>query len=184
MKRERHPTPEEFAKLLAWFHSDPDEAARTFTLTQSRLIRVFAARGCIDSESLADEVVNRVAVRIDMVKTNFSDPFRCCLAFVENVHREYRREEMQQQTAITPPPPRPSHELQREDDCLSDCLAGLTQAERSLFEHYFQGEKRVRINGRKKLAEELLLTANALRLRAHHLRKHMLECMVTCLGES
>jgi hypothetical protein len=65
MKRERCPTPEEFEKLLAWFHSDPEEAGRMFNLVHSRLIRVFASRGCVDAEALADEVTNRVAVRID-----------------------------------------------------------------------------------------------------------------------
>src|SRR5262245_25132118 len=82
MKRERQPTREEFEKLLAWFDPDPDKAAQTFNLIHSRLIKVFASRGCVDAEILADEVTNRVSVRIDSIMENYSDPFRCCLGFV------------------------------------------------------------------------------------------------------
>jgi translation elongation factor EF-G len=183
MKRERQPTPEEFEKLLAWFHSDPDEAARTFNLTHSRLIKVFGARGCVDSEALADEVLNRVTVRIDTVTKNYSEPLRCCLGFVENVYREYQREQQKILAAKEPPSPRPAEELEREDECLEHCLEKLTQLERDIFEHYFQGEKRVKINGRKQLAARLRLTANALRIRAHHVRKEMHQCIVMCLSQ-
>ncbi|HET6977045.1 MAG TPA: hypothetical protein VFI24_12030 [Pyrinomonadaceae bacterium] len=183
MKRERSPTGEELEKLLAWFDSDPDKAGQLFNLTNSRLIKVFAARGGVDAEALADEVMNRVAVRIDAVMQTYSDPNRCCLGFVENVHREYLRERQRDLTALPPPQPRPPDELEREDNCLKQCLADLAEAERNLFLTYFQGEKRARINRRKTLAEKLAITLNALRIRAHHVRKVMHHCMETCLSE-
>jgi DNA-directed RNA polymerase specialized sigma24 family protein len=183
MKRERPPTGEEFEKLLAWFDSDPDKAGQLFNLIHSRLIKVFASRGCVDAEALADEVMNRVAVRIDTVVHSYSDPSRCCLGFVENVHREYQRERQRDLTTIDPPRPRPSDELEREDKCLKQCIESLADTERSLFLIYFQGEKRARINRRKKLAEEMVISLNALRIRAHHVRKEMHICMETCLNE-
>lgn len=182
--RERQPTPEEFEKLLSWFDSDRDTAGHKFNLIHSRLIKVFASRGCVDSESLADEVINRVAVRIDTVKVNYSDPIRCCMGFVEYVHREYRRDEEKTRIFTGPPPRRPADELEKEDVCLEQCLEKLPKTERDLLVLYFQGEKRDRINRRKKLAEERLLTLNALRLRAHHLRKEMHHCIVTCLTQN
>src|ERR1044071_7693839 len=93
MKRERDPTPEEFEKLLAWLDSDRDEAGRKFQTIHSRLIKVFTSRGCVDAATLGDEVVNRVAVRIDTLTKNYPDPLRCCLGFVENVHREYIKDQ-------------------------------------------------------------------------------------------
>jgi hypothetical protein len=184
MKRERDPTKEELEKLLAWFDSDRDEAGRQYRLTQARLIRVFAARGCIDAESLADEVMNRVAVRIDRLITKYPDPVCCCLGFIENVHREYLRELLKIENAKPPPPPRPADELEREDRCLEECLETLAERQRDLFERYFQGEKRGRIGRRKRLAEELALTANALRIRAHNVRKDLHACMMICLGQA
>ena len=183
MKRERSPTPEEFEKLLAWLNSDPEEAGRMFNLVHSRLVKVFASRGCVDAEYLADEVTNRVAVRIDKVVTSYPDPLRCCLGFVEFVHQEYQREE-QKRLTITEPEHRSTEELEKEDQCLTQCLGNLPESERNLLELYFQGEKRVRINRRKQLAEELMLTANALRIRAFKLRKEMHQCLVTCLSQT
>jgi hypothetical protein len=183
MKRERQPTREEFEKLLAWFDPDPDKAGQTFNLIHSRLIKVFASRGCVDAEVLADEVTNRVAVRVDTVVKTYSDPFRCCLGFVEHVYREDLREKQRNQAAIEPPRPRPPDVLEREDQCLTQCLESLPKTERDLFFGYFQGEKRARINRRRKLAEDLLITLNALRIRAHHVRKMMHHCMETCLSQ-
>lgn len=182
MKRERPPTREEFEKLLAWFDSDPDKAASTFNHTHSRLIRVFGLRGCVDDEALADEVINRVAVRIDTVMKNYSDPLRCCVGFVANVYREYDRERQKNRDAKPPPQPRPSDELEKEDKCLKECLESLAQAERDLFEGYFQVEKRERITRRKKIAEKMKISINALRIRAHHVRKQMHQCIVNCVN--
>jgi hypothetical protein len=184
MKRERQPTPEEFEKLLAWLDPDPDEAGQKFNLVQSRLIKVFASRGCVEADALADEVINRVAVRIDTVVKTYSDPFRCCLGFVENVYREHQREIQRNLTAVEPPRQRPAEVLEREDECLKECIESLAHAERNLFLVYFQGEKRARIDRRKKLAEEMVITLNALRIRAHHVRKEMHHCIVACLDSN
>jgi DNA-directed RNA polymerase specialized sigma24 family protein len=183
MKRERDPTPEEFEKFLSWLDSDRDAAGRRLQLIQSRLIQIFTSRGCVDAESLADEVLNRVAVRIETVIVNYSDPLRCCVGFVDNVFREYLREQQKKEKAQPPPEPRPSEELEREDKCLKQCLGELTEPERGLFVHYFKGEKRARIDARKKLAVDLSLTGNALRIQAFRLRKGLRQCMTACLSQ-
>jgi hypothetical protein len=184
MKRERPPTPEEFDKLLAWLAADREVAGQTFNVINSRLIRVFALRGCVDAESLADEVINRVAVRIDKVKESYDDPLRCFLGFIDHVYREDLREREQQQRLIAKEiKPRPTDELEKEDECLEGCLSGLTNSEQDFLKRYFLGEKRVRINNRKQLAIELTLTINALRIRAFHLRKQLHQCLTACLSQ-
>lgn len=184
MKKERDPTPEEFEMFLAWLDSDREEAGRRLKVIQSRLIRIFISRGCIDAEALADEVVNRVAVRIEKVKTDYSDPHGCCVGFVENVVREYLRDEQKKSNTILPPPPRPAVELEREDTCLNQCLERLATPERDLVVRYFYGEKRVKIANRQKMASERMLTANALRIQAFKLRKKLRTCLETCLNQA
>jgi len=181
MKKERDPTPEEFQKFLLWLDSDRDAAGRRLNVIQTRLIQIFVSRGCIDAESLADEVSNRVAVRIDSCVTKYSDPLRCCLGFLDNVHFEYLRDQRKMLNAKEPPKPRPSDELEKEDQCLKRCLGDLETPEHDLFVRYFEGEKRARIDARRKLAEELKLTANALRIQAHRVRKRLRGCMEECL---
>ena len=181
MKRERDPTPEEFEKFLAWLNSDLDEAGSKFERIQTRLIQIFIARGCVDAEVLGDEVLNRVCVRIDQVKLNYPDPLRCCVGFVDNVHREYLREQRKQDEAIAPPLLRSAVELEIEDTCLNECLGQLPKLDRELVERYFQGEKSVKIAGRKKLAVERMLTSNALRIQAFKHRKKFVMCFNACV---
>jgi hypothetical protein len=181
MKRERDPTPEEFEKFLAWLGSNLEKAGDEFERIQRRLIQIFIARGCIDAEMLADEVLNRVCVRIDQVKLKYAEPLRCCVGFVDNVHREYFREKRKQEDAVVPPLLRSAVELEIEDTCLDECLGHLPNLDRELVERYFQGEKSVKIAGRKKLAVERMLTANALRIQAFKLRKKFISCFNTCV---
>lgn len=184
MKRERYPTREELDKLLLWFKPDREEAGEQLRLIGRRLIQIFASRGCVDAECLADEVVHRVAVRIDTVTQNYPDPVRCCLGFVDNVYREYLRDEQKKAAAKPPPPHRPEEELEREDECLSRCLGDLPPPDRELVVRYFQHQKRAKIVSRQKLAAELNLTANGLRIKAHRLRKRLLGCLQICLEQA
>lgn len=184
MRRERDPTAAEFEKLLCWIDPDREEAGRKLRLIHSRVIQSFVCRGCIDAQSLADEVSNRVAVRIDKVITDYPDPLRCFLGFVGNVHREYLREQRQQAAAREPPRPRPAEILEKEDECLRECLGTLANRERDLFVRYFHVDKRTKIAARKALARELNLTPNALRIQAHRLRKRLLECLERCVEQT
>lgn len=181
MKRERAPTAEEFEKLLGWIDPDPQQAGQRLLVIQSRLTKSFISRGCVDAETLTDEVSNRVAVRIDNVIQNYANPLQCFLGFIDNVHREYLREEQQRAKAQPPPKPRPPDVLEKEDECLEECMSTLLQREQDLFRRYFNVERRTKGRVRKELAEELNLTLNALRIQAHRLRKRLLDCVETCL---
>ena len=182
MKKERDPTPEEFEKFLRWLDSDRDAAGRKFNVIQTRMTQIFASRGCIDAEALADEVSNRVAVRIDSCVVKYNDPFRCCLGFLDNVYLEHLRDGRRPRP--DPPPRRDTETLEMEDRCLKRCLEHLGKPEQDLFERYYEGEKRARINARKKMAEELKLTDNALRIQAYRVRKTLRLCMDECLAEA
>ncbi len=181
MKRERGPTPEEFEKLLGWIDPDREAAGHKLQLILSRITKSFISRGCIDAETLTDEVSNRVAVRIDKVIQTYRDPLQCLLGFVDNVHRESLREQHEQAHAQAPPLPRPSEVLESEAECLTECMGTLPARDRDLFSRYFGIDKNTKIPVRKKLAEELDLTANALRIQAHRLRKKLLDCLQICL---
>jgi len=184
MKRERDPTAEEFDKLLGWIDHDRDTAGQKLQLIQSRITRIFISRGCVDAESLTDEVSNRVAVRVDKIIQTYPSPVQCLLGFVDNVYQEYLREERKKSNATAPPHPRPAPVLESEDKCLAECMGTLQTTDRDLFSRYFGIDTRIKIPGRKALAEELNLTPNALRIQAHRLRKKLLDCLQICLERS
>jgi hypothetical protein len=57
-------TGDELDRLLAWFHTDRDEAAEAYEIMRLRLIAFFDRRGCQSSDELADEAFDRVAKRL------------------------------------------------------------------------------------------------------------------------
>jgi len=187
MKRERDPTPEEFDRLLTWLDADRDEAGRKYSIILYRLIRIYISRGCIEAESLADEVMNRIAVRIDKLVTTYEDPIKCFHGFADKVYQEYLRDQRPLPLNESPYPPFPPddertrEELELEDNCLTQCMGELSEPDNELFRRYFQDEERAKINARKKLAGELRLSANALRIKAHRLRRQLHQCMELCL---
>lgn len=183
MKRERAPTPEEYERFLSWLDPDSEKAGERLRVIHTRLTQIFASRRCIDAETLADEVLNRVAVRINTVRETFPDPLRCCIGFVANVHWEHLKEERNKRNAKPPPQPRPAEVLEREDKCLRQCLETLPDRERELVVRYFGGEGKKKEN-RKKLAADFELSANALRIQAHRSRKKLLLCLQSCLDKN
>jgi hypothetical protein len=189
MKKERDPTPEEFEKLLGWLASDSNNSGDSYRRFQSRAIQVLVSRGCVDAEALVDEASNRMAVRIDVLTEKYPEPMRCWMGFVDKVYLEWLRDQRKVANAEEQPPPLPPdelerEELEREDNCLERCLRDFTPVERDLFTRYFGGERRSRIKDRKKLAKDLKLTPNALRIQAHRLRKRARICMEECLGQT
>src|ERR1044072_4845613 len=91
MSKELKPSSEDFDCLLAWFDVNRERAALRYEEIRRRLIKVFARRGCPegDSESLADETINRVTLNACEVAPGFKgDPAIYFLAVGKNVLHE------------------------------------------------------------------------------------------------
>jgi DNA-directed RNA polymerase specialized sigma24 family protein len=72
-------------------------------------------------------------------------------------------------------------EIEQEYECLDRCLAKLTPANRELILEYYRGEKQAMTENRKKLAERMGITLNALRVRADRIRSNLEKCVFSCL---
>lgn len=170
---------ESFDKLLAWLDPDRETAGLKYEQIRHRLIKIFAGRGCIDAEDLADETINRVTSRLDDVGDDFKgDPARYFYGVAKMLLMEFLRRK---------PPPAPplsavdSGRVEIEYRCLEDCVSKLNDENRSLLLRYYQAEGREKIEQRRLLAEELGIAPNALRIRAYRIRAALQECVETCL---
>src|SRR5437879_4928244 len=74
-------------------------------------------------------------------------------------------------------------EKEREYECLDSCLERLSPGQRELVLQYYQKDKRAKIEGRQRLAEQLGIAVNALRIRAHRIRSLLQQCLNECLEE-
>jgi RNA polymerase sigma factor (sigma-70 family) len=173
---------EAFDKLLAWLDPDREEAGRKYEVIRSRLIKIFICRGCREAEELADETFNRVMSKIETISESYTgDPALFFYGVARNIYLEHLKRERVRPAGL-PPQREPGEDLERMHDCLDQCLRRLGPDRRELIVHYYDGEKGVRIEGRRLLAERLGLAVNALRIRAHRIRAELQKCVEGCLG--
>lgn len=180
-----HPilTSENFQKLLNWLDPDPDLAAQRYESIRSRLIRVFAGRGCNEAEDLADRTIDRVLVKIPKVlDTYVGDPNLYFLGVGRLVHLEWRRGELRRaETDFDRIRATEEQEPDRAGECLEDCLQSIPDRSRELILKYYRDEKRAKIDLRRSMADDLGITPSALQIRLHRIRKSLRVCVENCL---
>jgi DNA-directed RNA polymerase specialized sigma24 family protein len=170
-----------FDGLLDWLTPDREEAGRKYEEIRQRLIRIFTCRCCDCPEDLADETMNRVIKKVHLVAPGYrGDPALYFCGVARNVAREY-----QKRRVPTPPPPVLDRSIEERAalECLDYCIDELTPKNRKLIIEFYSEDKGERILKRKKMAEELGIAPNALRIRAHRIRRTLETCVLNCLEE-
>jgi hypothetical protein len=182
-------TLENFDELLLWLDPDPDQTgisdrnrgAQKYEAIHRRIIKIYQNRGCHFAEEIADETFDRVCKKVkEVAKTYRGDPALYFFAVAKNVYREFTRE---RPFSIIPSlSPDDLEEKERRMACLDICLERLGPEKRLLILKFNEGEKAVRIENRKRLANQCGIDTRALSLRALRIRRELLECMKGCLG--
>ncbi|HEY8020524.1 MAG TPA: hypothetical protein VIH93_05465 [Thermoanaerobaculia bacterium] len=171
-------SPEHFDALLLALALDREQAGARYEEIRRRLVRLFEWRHCEAPEDLADEAINRVARRLAQgMEIRATNPFAYFCGVAHHVAQEMLRERERERRAFVAAGAQaadadPEFELRLA--CLKACLERLPADQRRLILQYHQGSDRVR--GRQRLAHELGIAPNALRIRAHRLRRKLEEC--------
>ena len=188
MKKNWELSSEDFNRFLSWIAPDPAQAGERYESLRRNLITVFTARRCHLAEDLADETLNRAIRRLpDIIETYQGEPAAYIRAIANNLFLEYLKEQSQVTplSAIDPPaPPVPEEEEESEAACLKRCLAQLPPESHQFILAYYQENKQAKIDHRKKLAGQMGMALNALRLRTHRIRNLLESCMDSCLENS
>ena len=170
---------EELDQLLRWLDPEPERAGLAYERIRWRLIAVLASRGCTCPEELADETIDRVARKVPAIQGSYvGDKAIYFLGVMNNVHHEYLKR--------TPLPllPEPDDDVETKENihrCLDKCLDKLTLNSRRLIEQYYAEDKRAKIDLRQRIAAELGVGLNTLRLRALRIREKLQSCIEQCL---
>jgi DNA-directed RNA polymerase specialized sigma24 family protein len=179
MKKNWVLTQEAFDALLGWLDPNRERAGQKYEDIRRRLVKIFSCRGCGEPEDLADETINRVTSKLPAVEPGFvGDPGRYFYGVANKVHLEYRR---RKPAPDTPPPPGYDESIEREFECLERCMQKLTAENRTLVIEYYRNERQAKIDHRKRLAEQLGIAINALRIRAFRIRAALQECVTNCV---
>lgn len=176
-------TAAELEALLRALAPDRAEAGQRYEALRRRLLIVFAARHSgSDTAALADEVLDRVARRLNEGIPIETSVEAYVLGVARNVAREQARIPRAETplpahlAAVAPEPEDPAH------DCLERCLAGLQPSPRAWVLRFYTGSGSAKIAERSRLARELGLEPNALRVRMFRLRSTLEACLESCLS--
>ena len=180
---------EEFETLLRWLSEDREKAGEIYLEIRDGLVRFFRFKGCSDTQTLADDTINRVAAKaatFDNSK-NFKK-ITVFYGFASNVFHEYLRNQKRERekskifSSYQQKLSDYNEELQEaESECLSECLQKLTTEERTIFIEYYLPEKGKKSELRTKIAVRLQCEKNSLHVRIFRLRAALAKCIKNCL---
>lgn len=178
----------EFEGLLNWFSSDQKEAGEKYEQIHNGLRRYFRYRGCSDPDDLADETINRVAKKLsDLDLTQTQKKISIFYGFALNIYREYLNSNSNREILLNPdlvPKKEISGEVNGEMGCLERCLSTLSDDERKLILTYYSKDKGAKIILRKKMAEDIEITTNALHVRIYRIKENLKNCIEECLKKN
>lgn len=173
---------EAFDALLEWLDSDREQAGMKYEDIRKRLIKIFTARGCAEAEDLADETINRVISKLNELGKDFKGDRKLYFFGVANkVYMEFKRRKSPQPPPASPVDP---DQVELEFRCLEHCIETLSEENRYLLLQYYGAEGRAKVEQRIRLAKELGIAPNALRIRAYRIRLGLQECMEKCIERS
>ena len=178
----REPTRENFEKLLLWLDANLDKAGEKYERIRLRIIKIFACHDCCDAEDLADETINVVTSKIDWLTENYvGDPALYFYGVAKNIYRE----QIKKRIPARPPPDLKPEDVEQVCTFLDECLSKLKSEDRELILLYHEGDKRDKINNRRKLATIRNISLNALRIKTYHIHSRLRECIEKLmLGDS
>ena len=171
--------------LLEWLDPVRESAAEKYVAIHNRLSKIFALRGCVNAEELADETLRRASLKAPSL-AGTSNPAMYVYALATLVLRE-QQESGRHKAVPYPPPAQHAEESQTSElthACLERCLRMLSDSERELIVQYYSLESGSRRPARKELAQRLGVSTAGLRMRAHHIRSQVGNCVRYCLEQS
>ncbi|HVE58582.1 MAG TPA: hypothetical protein VNB22_17240 [Pyrinomonadaceae bacterium] len=190
MRTKTEITQEDLVRLLGWLAPDEEEAAHKYEEIRKGLIKFFYFRGCTDSETLADETINRVSVKLAGIE--FDGNVKQITYFYSFASRIYL-EDLTERKKIAAKSKQIVSKFEKKDKlektnspgtvCLEKCLAKHPPQERQILLKYYSFGKNEKTAMRKNLAEEQGINIEYLHTKISRLRKTVGDCLRKCLND-
>jgi DNA-directed RNA polymerase specialized sigma24 family protein len=174
-------TPEAFDTLLEWLDPDRDEAGKKYEVIRRGLVKMFVTRGCVEAENLADLTIDRVILKVDGIRKEYTgNPSYYFRGVGHNIYLEHVKSRREDLIEIDPVAEVPQN-FGVEHECLKKCLCRLPENQKELILEYYLEIKSAKVEHRKTLAAELGIEVGTLRIRAHRIRTILERCVRKCL---
>ena len=189
MARDKAIPPETLEEILAWLDPDRERAAEMYVQLRNDLTKMFLWRHCADPEGMTDEVFDRVARKVALVRPTYEgDPRRYFHGVANNLVLENLKkikthvsiDDVDLSTRQAAGDENEEEAIATEE-CLHSCLEQLDSDKRRLIKAYYAEQKQAKIDHRIKLAQDLGITLPALRVRVFRIRESVEACIERCL---
>jgi DNA-directed RNA polymerase specialized sigma24 family protein len=163
--------------LLRAFHADREQASHHYQALRERLIRFFQWNRTEMPEELADEVLDRLARRLNLSSEQIQDPVRYAVGIARLLLQEQRRKNLRrekalaelQQSSLDADRREQERILQQERaELLQQCLQSIPEQSRELIFRYYDVDEAA--DYRQQMARAYGISINALRNRALRIR--------------
>jgi DNA-directed RNA polymerase specialized sigma24 family protein len=163
--------------LLRAFHADREQASHHYLALRERLIRFFQWNRTETPEELADEVLDRLARRLNLSSEQIQDPVRYAVGIARMLLQEQRRKNLRrekalaelQQTSLDADRREQERILQHERaELLRQCMQSIPEQSRELIFRYYDVDEAA--DYRQQMARAYGISINALRNRALRIR--------------
>lgn len=179
-------TQKRFEMLLGWLDPNREMAGQKYEKIRQRLIRIFICRGCFEAEEMADETINRVALKLPQIIGNYyGEPVLYFRGVANRIHLEWLRKQKKIKNLkyTETEDACDEEEPESEYECLEACLKTLPAQKRKFITEYYQGEKSEKIRHRKEMRKKLGISNTALQVRASRIRANLKQCVENCMAQ-
>lgn len=192
MVRDSVTNPDDFNEVLAWLNADREVAATMYVQLRHDLARIFLWNHCTDPEGLTDEVFDRVMGKVHNLRQTYEgDPRLFFYGVARNLIKENAKKVktyasfddagVALHTRSQVDVDQNEESAYAREHCLQLCLKKLSTEQRQLILNYYALEKQAKIPHRLKIAEDLGLSVETLRVRVYRIRATLETCIERCL---
>jgi RNA polymerase sigma factor (sigma-70 family) len=178
--------------MLAWLNPDRELAASMYVQLRHDVARIFIWNRCTDPEGLTDEVFERVTRKVHNLRQTYDgDPRLFFYGVARNLVKETAKKlkthvslddsgaRLRSRAQVVADEEEES--VHAREHCLQLCLKQLSTEQRQLILDYYVLEKQGKISHRVRIAQQLGLSVETLRVRVYRIRVTLEECIERCL---
>lgn len=185
-------SPANFDKFLSLLDADREKAGQNYENLRERLMKFFEWRNCEKTEELADIVFDRVLRKIAEGE-EIQNVTAYSATVAQFVFKEYLRTNERQNQLIEDSPEvqniraketiNENNSDDKRQNCFDKCLAEFSEESRKFIIAYYDTDEKTMIASRKRLAEQMGVTLNTLRIKACRLKAKLEDCTLKCCGK-
>jgi RNA polymerase sigma factor (sigma-70 family) len=192
MARDSVTNPDGFDEILAWLNPNRELAGTMYVQLRHDVARIFLWNRCSDPEGLTDEVFDRVARKVHNLRQTYNgDPRLFFYGVARNLVKETAKKvktyasfddagvtlRARAQVEVD----EEEESVQAREHCLQLCLNKLNSEQRRLILEYYAMDEQGKISHRVRIARQLGLSIETLRVRIYRIRVTLEECIERCL---